>query len=89
MGEVRYIDLDADAYDKMYVYYSDDYTGMMKECSEGSLKFMSEDEFYRSPHWEGDKIFLDYALKNKAFKSVDYYYLGGINFKTILMNREV
>lgn len=89
MGEVRYIDLDADAYEKMYVYYSDDYTGNIKGCSEGSLKFMSEDEFYRSPHWEGDKIFLDYALKNKAFKSVDYYYLNGINFKTILMNREV
>ena len=89
MGEVRYIDLDADAYETMYVYYSDDYTGDLKECSEGSLKFMSEDEFYRSPHWEGDKIFLDYALNNKPFKSVDYYYLGGINFKTILMNEEV
>lgn len=89
MGEVRYIDLDADSYEKMYVYYSDDYSGMMKECSEGSLKFMSEDEFYLSPHWEGDKIFLDYALKNKPFKRVDYYYLNGINFKTILMNKEV
>lgn len=89
MGEVRYIDLDAESYEKMYVYYSDDYTGMMKECSEGALKFMSEDEFYRSPHWEGDKIFLDYALKNKPFKRVDYYYLNGINFKTILMNKEV
>lgn len=89
MGEVRYIDLDKDEYEKMYVYYSDDYTGAIKECSEGSLKFMSEDEFYRSPHWEGDKIFLDYALKNKQFKSVDYYYLNGINFKTILMNGEV
>ena len=73
----------------MYVYYSDDYSGMMKECSEGALKFMSEDEFYLSPHWEGDKIFLDYALNNKPFKSVDYYYLNGINFKTILMNKEV
>lgn len=89
MGEVRYIDLDADSYEKMYVYYSDDYSGTIKECSEGSLKFMSEDEFYLSPHWEGDKIFLDYALNNKPFKSVDYYYLGGINFKTILMNKEV
>ena len=89
MGEVRYIDLDADAYEKMYVYYSDDYTGVIKECSEGTLKFMSEDEFYRSPHCEGDKIFLDYALKNKPFKSVGYYYLNGINFKTILMNKEV
>lgn len=89
MGEVRYIDLDAESYEKMYVYYSDDYTGMMKECSEGALKFMSEDEFYRSPHWEGDKIFLDYALKNKPFKRVDYYYLNGINLKTILMNKEV
>lgn len=89
MGEVRYIDLDADSYEKMYVYYSDDYSGMMKECSEGALKFMSEDEFYLSPHWEGDKIFLDYALNNKPFKSVDYYYLNGINFKTILMNKEV
>lgn len=89
MGEVRYIDLDADSYEKMYVYYSDDYSGMMKECSEGALKFMSEDEFYLSPHWEGDKIFLDYALKNKPFKRVDYYYLNGINFKTILMNKEV
>lgn len=89
MGEVRYIDLDADSYERMYVYYSDDYYGTIKECFEGSLKFMSEEEFYRSPHWEGDKIFLDYALKNKPFKSVDYYYLNGINFKTILMNGEV
>lgn len=89
MGEVRYIHLDEDDYVAMHVYYSDDYAGVIKECTEGTLKFMSEDEFYRSPHWEGDKIFLDYALKNKAFKSVDYYYLNGINFKTILLNKEV
>lgn len=89
MGEVRYIHLDEDDYVAMHVYYSDDYAGVIKECTEGTLKFMSEEEFYENPHWEGDKIFLDYALKNKAFKSVDYYYLGGINFKTILMNKEV
>ena len=89
MGEVRYIHLDEDDYVAMHDYYSDDYAGVIKECTEGTLKFMSEEEFYESPHWEGDKIFLDYALKNKAFKSVDYYYLGGINFKTILMNKEV
>lgn len=89
MGEVRYIHLDEDDYVAIHVYYSDDYTGEIKECSEGTLKFMSEEEFYESPHWEGDKIFLDYALKNKPFRSVDFYYLGGINFKTILMNREV
>lgn len=89
MGEVRYIHLDEDDYVAMHVYYSDDYAGAIKECTEGTLKFMSEEEFYESPHWEGDKIFLDYALKNKPFKSVDYYYLGGINLKTILLNREV
>lgn len=89
MGEVRYIDLDKDEYEKMYVYYSDDYTGTIKECTEGSLKFMSEEEFYESPHWEGDKIFLDYALKKKPFKSLDYYYLNGVNVKNILLNKEV
>lgn len=89
MGEIRYIDLDKGNYETMYVYYSDDYAGAIKECSEGTLKFMSEEEFYASPHWEGDKIFLDYALKNKAFKSVNYYYQNGVNFKTILLNREV
>ncbi len=89
MGEVRYIDIGSGTYEKMYVYYSDDYTGEIKECSEGTLKFMSEEEFYASPHWAEDKIFLDYALKNNAFKSVNYYYKNGVNFKTILLNREV
>lgn len=88
MGEIRYIDLDKGKYEAMHVYYSDDYAGTIKECTEGTLKFMGEEEFYESPHWEGDKIFIDYALNNKPFKSVDYYYLDGINFKTILLNRE-
>lgn len=89
MGEVRYIHLDEDDYVSIHVYYSDDYTGTIKECSEGTLKFMSEEEFYASPHWEGDKIYLDYALKNIPFKSVDYYYLGGANIKTRLRNKDL
>lgn len=88
MGEVRYIHLDEDDYVSMHVYYSDDYTGTIKECTEGTLKFMSEEEFYASPHWEGDEIFLDYALRNIPFKSVDYYYLNGANIKTRLRNKD-
>lgn len=89
MGEVRYIGLDKGDYESMHVYYSDDYSGEIKECSEGTLKFMSESEFYASPHWQADKIFLDYALKNKPFRRADFYYLNGNCIKARLMNKEV
>ena len=51
----------------MHLYYSDDFTGEVKECDEGDLKWIEKDKLSGLPMWEGDKIFLSLIEKDIPF----------------------
>lgn len=51
----------------MYLYTSSDYSGEIKECNEGELKYVGFAEIFNLNLWEGDKIFLKYLLDDKEF----------------------
>ena len=66
-GEVLFVNNDYQ--EIMYIYYSDDFTGELSECNEGTLTFVKEEDIYSLNMWEGDKLFLPYVLKeSKSFK---------------------
>lgn len=72
-GLVKYY-LNEDYFENMYVYYSDDYSGELKECDEGSLHWLSFGEFIGKPHWESDVLFIQKAIYGEKFPDMEFFY---------------
>ncbi len=51
----------------MYLFTCNDFSGTLKDCDEGDLKWVDKDKIYNLPLWEGDKIFLDALVKDDRF----------------------
>ena len=43
--------------ERMHLFTSDTFTGVMTDCDEGELVWIKKDEIDRLPQWEGDRIF--------------------------------
>lgn len=59
----------------MFVYSSDDFSGTLKQCNEGELKWIPVDALSRLPMWEGDYHFLDW-MKDDQFHIAKMAYDG-------------
>ena len=60
----------------MYLYSADAYEGTLSVCSEGTLKFVPEDEVLNLPMWEGDKYFLTEMLAGRTDIDMTLRYEG-------------
>lgn len=60
----------------IYLYTSSSYSGEIKECDEGTLKYFPKNEIFLLPMWEGDKIFLKYLLTNTPYFELKLIYKG-------------
>ncbi|MBR2805748.1 MAG: 8-oxo-dGTP diphosphatase [Oscillospiraceae bacterium] len=60
----------------IYVYSSDDYSGVIKECDEGELEWVNKEDVTSLPIWEGDRIFLDLLVKDSPFFTLKLEYEG-------------
>ena len=60
----------------MHIFYSDDFSGEVKECDEGVLSWVKIPEIYNLPLWEGDKIFLKLIEEKAPFFSLKLVYEG-------------
>ena len=66
-----------DWFEYMHLFDITAFDGTPGECDEGELAWISPEEFYRLPMWEGDKIFLDLlADKSEPFFSLKLIYEG-------------
>ena len=60
----------------MYLYTCQDYQGEMKECNEGTLKWVDYHDFDKIPMWEGDKYFIKPLLNNEPYFEMSFLYQG-------------
>ena len=60
----------------MYVFTSNDFTGDLKECNEGDLKWVDKKEITKLNTWEGDKIFIEKLQNDDRFFTVKFEYDG-------------
>ena len=58
----------------MYLYTSRDYKGEIKECDEGTLRWVNYHEFNNIPMWEGDKYFIKPLLDNEPYFEMSFLY---------------
>ena len=68
-----------------YVYTSSNFTGEIKECDEGILKWIPKNEVLDLPLWEADPLFLRKLMDNEDFFKLILVY---INDKLISVTEE-
>ena len=71
----------------MCLYTADGFTGTMKECDEGKLKWIPKDKIWNLRLWEGDKIFLKLLNEDVPFFSLKLSYKGDELVETVLDGR--
>ncbi len=68
----------------MHIFYSDDFSGDLKECDEGRLEWVKICDIYNLPIWEGDKIFLRLIEEKADFFSLKLEYKGDTLINAVL-----
>lgn len=69
---------DTDIYTEiMHLYTADKYSGTLKECNEGELKWIAKDELFSLPMWEGDREFLKLLAEDAPFFKMTLEYTDG------------
>lgn len=68
----------------MHIFYSDSFSGEVKDCDEGVLEWVKKERLFFLPVWEGDKIFLRLLEENAPFFSLKLEYKGDTLLKAVL-----
>lgn len=68
----------------MFLYTSNEYTGELTDCNEGTLEWIKKSDVYQLPIWEGDKIFFRLLEETTAFFSLKLRYNGAQLVEAIL-----
>lgn len=63
-----------DYQEKMYLYRVDKFSGDLKECDEGELKFIKIKDLLSLNMWDGDKYFLELMLKKEPYFEMELVY---------------
>lgn len=71
-GEVLFIDENLKM--MMYIYEITDFSGELKECDEGDLKWVPIKDIYNYPMWEGDKAFLPKVINHEPYFKMELTY---------------
>ncbi len=60
----------------MFLYTSNDFSGIISDCNEGDLVWIDKKEVYNLPIWEGDKIFFKLLEERQDFFTLKLKYQG-------------
>ncbi len=72
----------------MHLFYSDDFSGALLECDEGTLEWVDKQAVYDLPIWEGDKIFLRLIEEGAPFFSLKLEYIGDTLVNAVLNGKK-
>jgi len=70
--------------EQMHLFWSDQFTGTLKDCDEGELEWVPKDRMKSFKQWEGDHIFLKLMEERAPFFELTLYYEGNQLIKAIL-----
>lgn len=74
-----------DIHEIMYLYTSDKFIGSIRECDEGTLKWVKIHDVLNLNLWEGDKYFLKELTANDKYFEMEFFYDGDklVSYKKI------
>lgn len=74
-GIVTFVYNDDEA-EYMHLFTADGWTGTLRDCAEGELRWVPWDEVGKLNLWEGDRIFLALLARDEPFFSLKLTYRG-------------
>lgn len=74
-GIVTFVYNDDEA-EYMHLFTADGWTGTLRDCAEGELRWVPWDEVGKLNLWEGDRIFLSLLARDEPFFSLKLTYRG-------------
>lgn len=75
--------------EQMHLFTCEDFSGELKECDEGTLRWIDENEIDTLPLWEGDRIFLRLIRTPRPFFSLKLVYEGDRPVRAVLDGAEL
>ena len=72
----------------MHLFWSDRFTGTIRDCDEGVLEWLDKKELLTKNIWEGDRIFLRLLDERVPFFSLKLVYAGDELHRAVLNGRE-
>ncbi|MBQ3216660.1 MAG: 8-oxo-dGTP diphosphatase [Oscillospiraceae bacterium] len=73
----------------MHLFHADGFSGKLRDCDEGTLEWVSKEQFSALPQWEGDKIFLKLMEEKIPFFSLKLRYEGDRLVTAVLNGKEL
>ena len=73
----------------MYLFSADGFAGVLKECDEGDLQWVSRDFLDSLPKWEGDEIFLNLLWQDAPFFLLTLRYDGDTLVEAVLDGKKI
>lgn len=64
--------------ERMYLYWSNSFTGDLIECDEGELKWIKKSDLGSLPLWDGDRVFLPLVDSKQGVFSLTLLYKNGV-----------
>ncbi len=80
---------DRDPTEYMHLFWSDGFTGELRDCDEGTLEWISKEHLLSLPMWEGDRIFLRLLDEHPPFFSLKLRYTGDTLAEAVLNRRTI
>ena len=74
-GIVTFVYNDDEA-EYMHLFTADGWTGTLRDCAEGELRWVPRDEVGKLNLWQGDRIFLALLARDEPFFSLKLTYRG-------------
>ena len=87
-GIVTFIS-DSDPAEYMCLYTSNDFSGSLIDCNEGTLEWVPKDKVLKLNLWEGDKIFLRLLQEQVPFFSLKLIYKNGSLVESVLNGKQL
>ena len=72
----------------MHLFWSDRFTGTIRDCDEGVLEWLDKKELLTKNIWEGDRIFLRLLDERVPFFSLKLVYAGDELRRAVLNGQE-
>ena len=73
----------------MHLFWTDRFSGALKDCDEGTLEWVPKMKVRTLPLWEGDHIFLDLLEQRAPFFSLKLTYRGDTLTEAILSGKKL
>lgn len=70
----------------MHLFTADSFSGEIRECDEGELKWIDKNEVLNLPIWEGDRVFLKLLETDRPFFSLKLRYDDNGNLEKVILD---